>query len=48
MVQNKFQTQLEDIVEECAMIKFEKMAEIKMMYKNCEEGKFKDRDAEIA
>ena len=30
------------------MIKFEKLAEIKMMYKNCEESKFKERDAEIA
>ena len=29
-------------------MKFEKIAEIKIMYKNCEEDKIKERDAEMA
>ena len=33
-LQNDFQTELESIYEECASLKFEKIAEIKFMYKN--------------
>ena len=47
-LQNDFQTELEDIIEDCAGIKFEKMAEIKFMYKKCDESEFAARDAELA
>jgi len=33
-IQNDFQNELEEIIEECAQTKFEKMAEIKLMFKN--------------
>ena len=39
---------MEDVIEECAQMKFEKLAEIKFMYKNCDESKFEERDKEIA
>jgi hypothetical protein len=38
---NEFQNELEQIIEDCAMIKYEKMAIIKFTYKGDE------RDAEI-
>lgn len=47
-LQNAFQAELEDIIEDCAGIKFERMAEIKFMYKKCEESEFAARDAELA
>lgn len=46
-LQNDHQTEVESIIEECAQIKFEKMAEIKFMYKNCEADKIKQRDGEL-
>ena len=39
---------MENIIEECAEMKFEKNAEIKFMYKNCDSSKFAERDAELA
>lgn len=49
LIQNEFQDSLENIIEECASLKFEKMAEIKFMYKkfNDDPEKQKERDQEI-
>lgn len=47
-VQNDFQNELEEIIEECAQIKFEKMAEIKLMFKNCPPEQISERDKELA
>lgn len=38
---------MEQIIEDCAMMKFEKLAEIKFMFKNCDPEKEKDRDEEL-
>ena len=35
-LQNEYQEEVESIIEETAQIKFEKMAEIKFLYKNCD------------
>lgn len=39
---------MENIIEECAELKFENNAEIKFMYKNCDESQFAARDSELA
>mmetsp|Transcript_14285 Transcript_14285/g.24316 ORF Transcript_14285/g.24316 Transcript_14285/m.24316 type:complete len:87 (-) Transcript_14285:547-807(-) len=46
-LQNDFQGQLEEIIEECAQIKFEKMAEIKFAFKNCDPSKVAERDQQL-
>jgi len=38
---------LEQIIEEIAGEKFEKMAEIKFLYKNCDAERAKERDGEL-
>mmetsp|Transcript_2357 Transcript_2357/g.3567 ORF Transcript_2357/g.3567 Transcript_2357/m.3567 type:complete len:83 (+) Transcript_2357:1070-1318(+) len=47
-LQTDYQDEVEEIIEDCAQLKFEKMAEIKIMYKNCPEEEIADRDKEIA
>ena len=39
--------ELEEIIEECAGLKYEKMSEIKFQYKNCSEDQHAERDQEI-
>ena len=46
-VVNDYQQELETIIEECAQIKFEKMAEIKIMFKNCGPERGDERDKEL-
>ena len=46
-MQGEYQQELETIIEECAQIKFEKMAEIKIMFKNCGPEKAEERDKEL-
>lgn len=46
-VQNDYQQELETIIEECAQIKYEKMAEIKIMFKNCGPERGDERDKEL-
>jgi len=41
------QDELEQIIEDCAGEKFEKMAEIKFLFKNCDEDGAKKRDEEL-
>ncbi len=43
-LQTDYQEEVEEIIEDCAQLKFEKMAEIKIMYKNCSEDKLAERD----
>ena len=38
---------MEQIIEEVTEMRFEKMAEIKFMYKNCDSDKANERDVEL-
>lgn len=47
-IQNDFQNKLEQIIEDCAQLKYEKIAEVKFMYKKEEDPeKIAERDKEI-
>ena len=47
-LQNNFQVELEEIIEECAGIKYEKMSDIKLLYKNCSEDQIPAKERELA
>ena len=39
---------MEEIIEECAGIKYEKMSDIKLLYKNCSEEQIPSKERELA
>jgi len=43
-----YEEDIEEIIEDCAQMKYENLAEIKVMYKNCDQSQIAERDARIA